>query len=40
VRTSDLIIGAVALLPAALKVGRDVKRQLETDAHGGDERAA
>jgi membrane protein len=30
-RASDLIIGAAALLPAALKVGRDVKRKLEAD---------
>ena len=40
VRTSDLIIGAVALLPAALKVGRDVKKQLKNGAPDDDERAA
>jgi membrane protein len=40
VRTSDLIIGAVALLPAALKVGRDVKKQLKNGAPNDDQRAA
>ena len=32
VRPSDILIGTVALLPAALKVGRDVKKQLDSDA--------
>lgn len=31
VRPSDLLIGAVALLPAAIKVGRDVKKQVDDD---------
>jgi hypothetical protein len=31
VRPSDLIIGAAALIPAALKVGREVKRRIEND---------
>ena len=29
VRPSDILIGAAALLPAAIKIGRDVKKQLE-----------
>ena len=29
VRASDLIIGTVALLPAALKIGREVKKKVE-----------
>ena len=32
VRASDLLIGAAALLPAAVKIGRDVKKQLSDDA--------
>ena len=31
VRASDLLIGTVALLPAALKIGRDAKRKLTDD---------
>jgi membrane protein len=39
VRPSDLLIGAAALFPAALKIGRDVKRKLsERDA--SEDRAA
>jgi membrane protein len=45
VRPSDLLIGAAALLPAALKIGRDVRKQVdrdegETHKHRGDDRAA
>lgn len=38
-RTSDLLIGAAALLPAALKIGRDVKRRLQT-RNAPEDRAA
>lgn len=31
VRPSDLLIGTVALIPAALKIGRDTKRKLDED---------
>lgn len=31
VRPSDLLIGTVALIPAALKIGRDARRKLEDD---------
>ena len=31
VRASDLLIGTVALLPAALKIGRAVKKKVEED---------
>src|SRR5688572_6541243 len=31
VRASDLLIGTVALLPAALKIGREVKKKVEED---------
>jgi membrane protein len=31
VRASDLLIGTVALLPAALKIGRDVKKKIDED---------
>lgn len=31
VRVSDLLIGTAALLPAALKIGRDVKNQIKQD---------
>jgi membrane protein len=36
VRASDLIIGAAALLPAAIKIGKEIKQQVEQD----DESAA
>lgn len=35
VRVSDLIIGTAALLPAALKIGRDVKNQISAGRNGG-----
>jgi virulence factor BrkB len=31
IRVSDLLIGTAALLPAALKIGRDVKHKLDQD---------
>ena len=37
VKASDILLGTVALLPAAIKVGREVKKQLEKD---DDTRAA
>ena len=37
-RASELLIGAAALLPVALKIGRDVKRKVEEN--GSSERAA
>jgi len=39
VRPSELLIGAAALLPAALKIGRDVKRKIDSD-RSSDDRAA
>ena len=36
VRPSDLLIGTAALLPAALKVGLDVKKQIEDEKRPGD----
>jgi hypothetical protein len=36
-RLSDLLIGTAVLLPAALKIGRDVKKQI---GDGDDRRAA
>ena len=39
VRTSDLLIGAAALLPAVLKIGKDVKHRLST-RDSSDDRAA
>jgi membrane protein len=43
-RASDLLLGAAALLPAAIKVGRDVKKQIERarqpDERGNSDRAA
>jgi hypothetical protein len=38
IRVSDLLIGTAALLPAALKIGRDVKSHLDHDHD--DDRAA
>jgi membrane protein len=38
IRVSDLLIGTAALLPAALKIGRDVKHKLDQDRN--DDRAA
>ena len=40
VRASDLLIGAAALLPAAIKVGRDVKKQVEEKTPPGKDAAA
>lgn len=40
VRTSDLLIGTVALLPAALKLGREVRKQIGDDRSPRDDRAA
>lgn len=39
VRPSDILIGAVALLPAALKVARDVKKQIEEKEGAGGQAA-
>jgi hypothetical protein len=39
VRTSDLLIGTAALLPAVLKIGKDVKHRLST-RDSSDDRAA
>lgn len=38
VRVSDLLIGTAALLPAAVKVGLDVKKQVEEAGRGEDKR--
>jgi membrane protein len=43
-RASDLLLGTAALLPAAIKVGRDVRKQIERartpDERGNSDRAA
>jgi hypothetical protein len=31
VRPSDLLIGAAALLPTAMKIGRDIRKKLDED---------
>jgi hypothetical protein len=31
VRASDLLIGTAALIPAALKIGRDVRKKVDED---------
>lgn len=37
VRPSDILIGTVALLPAAIKVGRDLKKQADAQKRPGDD---
>jgi membrane protein len=39
-RVSDLLIGTAVLLPAALKIGRDVKKQVEQQIDGSRDRPA
>jgi hypothetical protein len=36
VRPSDLIIGAAVLLPAALKIGKELRDKVTDDSHGAD----
>ena len=38
VRASELLLGAAALLPVALKIGRDVKRRVEERRSTDDRR--
>ena len=40
VRPSDILIGTAALLPAAIKIGRDVKKQIEDKPSGPKGQAA
>jgi membrane protein len=40
IKPSELLIGAAALLPAAVKIGRDVKRRLASKSATSDDRAA
>jgi len=37
VRPSDLVIGTVALLPVALKIGNDIRREIANGAAGQDD---